>query len=309
MSGIGRRYEADPRRREEIERDWAQVMAAQPPSQKKPPPQPAPPQTTSGNQFAASAPFQALTAAYQVYQANNDGTASSLGKRSTPASTPTKRRPYRRTKRPKDYNDRSTITTTTKTAETPVNPYDVVLGEAQDLMQAAYEAQALGRLKMASNYLLLVHTRLVGLGKKFDWVQRFQGREHLMSAQKGSQEHAATDTAEHHGGLKPTKLDMTMEEESPDYDSKPKAKAPQQCEEKKSEEEGRNTPPRHDVPPSNTISQAALNQLTNYLPQDIEMGTYEDALLSNISYLFCFCILTVSSPAHFTNVIIRHGHD
>ena len=46
--------------------------------------------------------------------------------------------------------------------------YDALLGEAHDLMGAAAEAQALGRLKLASSYMLLLHARLVGLGKIFD---------------------------------------------------------------------------------------------------------------------------------------------
>jgi len=50
----------------------------------------------------------------------------------------------------------------------PMNVYDAVLGECQDLLNAALEAQRLGRLKMASAYQLLLHTRLVGLGKRFD---------------------------------------------------------------------------------------------------------------------------------------------
>jgi hypothetical protein len=37
-----------------------------------------------------------------------------------------------------------------------------------DLLRAAMEAQSLGRLKMASAYQLLLHARLVGLGKRFD---------------------------------------------------------------------------------------------------------------------------------------------
>lgn len=78
----------------------------------------------------------------------------------------TKKRPYRRTKRPPGYNDKSTITTTTRVAA--VNAYDTVLQESQDLLDAAAEAQQLGRLKMASTYLLLLHARLVGLGKRFD---------------------------------------------------------------------------------------------------------------------------------------------
>ena len=67
--------------------------------------------------------------------------------------------------------EKSTTTTTTAAAATPVNVYDAVLGEAEDLLQAAAEAQALGRLKMASAYQLLLHARLVGLGKRFDRAQ------------------------------------------------------------------------------------------------------------------------------------------
>ena len=50
------------------------------------------------------------------------------------------------------------------------NVLDEILGEASDLLNAAAEAQALGRLKMAGSYLLLAHARLVGLGKRFDLV-------------------------------------------------------------------------------------------------------------------------------------------
>ena len=46
--------------------------------------------------------------------------------------------------------------------------YDAMLGEISDLLMAAQQAQSLGRLKMASTYQLLVHARLVGLGKRFD---------------------------------------------------------------------------------------------------------------------------------------------
>jgi hypothetical protein len=67
--------------------------------------------------------------------------------------------------------EKSTTTTKTETAQTPVNVYDAVLGEAEDLLQAAAEAQAMGRLKMASAYQLLLHARLVGLGKRFDRAQ------------------------------------------------------------------------------------------------------------------------------------------
>eukprot|EP00536_Pseudo-nitzschia_multiseries_P017055 jgi/Psemu1/292825/fgenesh1_pg.1355_\ len=107
-----------------------------------------------------------------------------------------KKRPYRRTKRPKNYCDRSTVTTVTTPTRVSVssgssgrehdaassassafacntnpdgtNVYDAVLGECEDLLRASTEAQRLGRLKMASAYQLLLHTRLVGLGKRFD---------------------------------------------------------------------------------------------------------------------------------------------
>jgi hypothetical protein len=88
----------------------------------------------------------------------------------SPASGALKR-PYIRTKRPKDYNDRSTVTTTTDALyRSAVNPYDGVLAESSELLRAANEAQQLGRYKMASTYLLLLHARLVGLGRRFDKV-------------------------------------------------------------------------------------------------------------------------------------------
>lgn len=84
-----------------------------------------------------------------------------------------KKRPYRRTKRPKNYCDRSTITTVTEQPQQ--NAFDSILAEASDLMQAAAEAQQLGRFKMASAYLLLLHARLVGLGKRFDKAIHLSG--------------------------------------------------------------------------------------------------------------------------------------
>ena len=67
--------------------------------------------------------------------------------------------------------EKSTVTTLTASAATE-NAYDSVLAESADLWQAASEAQQLGRLKMASSYLLLLHARLVGLGKRFDKAER-----------------------------------------------------------------------------------------------------------------------------------------
>jgi hypothetical protein len=118
-------------------------------------------------------------------------TAASLKSTTTQSSNAativTKKRPYRRTKRPKNYCDKSTISTVTTVREganghghdhvataadfalsSSVNVYDAVLAESKDLLTAAIEAQQLGRLKMAAAYQLLLHARLVGLGKRFD---------------------------------------------------------------------------------------------------------------------------------------------
>ena len=59
-------------------------------------------------------------------------------------------------------------TTSLANATGGANLYDAMLGEVSDLIKAASEAQACGRLKMASTYQLLVHARLIGLGKRFD---------------------------------------------------------------------------------------------------------------------------------------------
>lgn len=50
----------------------------------------------------------------------------------------------------------------------PSDIYDAMIGEISNLLQAAQEAQAFGRMKMSATYQLLAHTRLVGLGKRFD---------------------------------------------------------------------------------------------------------------------------------------------
>jgi pyridoxine/pyridoxamine 5'-phosphate oxidase len=118
-----------------------------------------------------SAPVPPQTTSYDVQTAASlrlISTAANSNKRNAPPLLVNKKRPYRRTKRPKNYNDKSTVTTTSPAVLTPVNAYDSVLGEAEDLLRAATEAQALGRLKMASAYQLLLHARLVGLGKRFD---------------------------------------------------------------------------------------------------------------------------------------------
>jgi Myb-like DNA-binding domain. len=70
----------------------------------------------------------------------------------------------------------ATATTNTNTASSSscCDIYDAMIGEINDLLQAAYQAQTLGRLKMASTYLLLAHARLVGLGKRFDSILMVQ---------------------------------------------------------------------------------------------------------------------------------------
>jgi hypothetical protein len=90
--------------------------------------------------------------------------------------------------------EKSTTTTTTETAQMPVNVFDAVLGEAEDLLQAAMEAQAMGRLKMASAYQLLLHARLVGLGKRFDRAQ-VQGLVPETAAQSPEVSMASASTA------------------------------------------------------------------------------------------------------------------
>lgn len=101
---------------------------------------------------------------------NTDGKLTGQ-KRPPPSPGTPKKRPYRRTRRPAGYNDRSTVTTVTKKepgSAASVDAYDAVIAECEDLLNASLEAQQLGRLKMAAAYQLLLHTRLVGLGKQFD---------------------------------------------------------------------------------------------------------------------------------------------
>ena len=65
---------------------------------------------------------------------------------------------------------------------------DEVLSESDQLLRAAAEAQALGRLRNASTYLLLAHARLVGLGRRFDRSRIERG-----SANTGAADNATED--------------------------------------------------------------------------------------------------------------------
>ena len=77
--------------------------------------------------------------------------------------------------------------TGTGNASVSADIYDAMLGEISDLLMAAQQAQTLGRLKMASTYQLLVHARLVGLGKRFDrFLAHGQGSLHKSSSGIGS---------------------------------------------------------------------------------------------------------------------------
>jgi len=123
--------------------DWAAIMAAA---------------------SATGASSGAILSATNAFAAANAATNTAT----PPTVSPTKKRPYRRTKRPVNYNDKSTITVSTPAArEAQTNVYDAVLAEADDLMRAATEAQSLGRLKMASNYLLLLHSTYLLFKKKW----------------------------------------------------------------------------------------------------------------------------------------------
>jgi hypothetical protein len=251
QSDGGRSTQGSLTRRKEVEKDWAKVMGEESDDDDDH-------SRSTGSSRSSSSSSKADDASSPT--SGKYSTSFAEGNKRSPAGsagTPNKRKPYRRTKRPKNYNDKSTITTCTPLAvdEQP-NVYDAVLGEAEDLLRAANDAQALGRLKMASNYLLLLHARLVGLGKRFDRSKRAEPKSIDVNNRDNSNDEEIP--------LKPTKLNMSPERnprnkqgdaEADDLDETPK------------------TPPKnnHRVAPSNGISESALNQLTNYLPSNIEM--------------------------------------
>ena len=91
-----------------------------------------------------------------------------------PMITTTKQTPLEKPKTPKQTDVATPASAPSSSSIPPTAPasstdiYDAMLGEISDLLMAAQQAQTLGRLKMASTYQLLVHARLVGLGKRFD---------------------------------------------------------------------------------------------------------------------------------------------
>ncbi|KAL7569442.1 hypothetical protein ACA910_009626 [Epithemia clementina (nom. ined.)] len=151
---------------------------------------------------------------------NNMQKNASASSTATTTTTNKKRRAYhRRTKRSgSSHNDsKSTATTTVSEQgdqpdgttddnndEGPYYPpgwnaFDSVLQESADLSQAAAEAQQLGRLKMASTYLLLLHARLVGLGKRFDKLRApiLDDQEMAAAAAAGGLESMEEDFLDH----------------------------------------------------------------------------------------------------------------
>ena len=88
----------------------------------------------------ATAPSAASTSASAALAGQKRPASSASSPSSTPGTpgTPSKKgkkRPYRRTKRPVGYNDRSTVTTVTPKAATEaasINEYDLVMAEAED---------------------------------------------------------------------------------------------------------------------------------------------------------------------------------
>ncbi|CAJ1948327.1 unnamed protein product [Cylindrotheca closterium] len=196
-----------------------------------------------------------------------------LIKRPNPTPTPSsaaKKRPYRRTKRPKNYCDKSTITTTTQAVHTPVNVYDAVLGECEDLLKASTEAQSLGRLKMASAYQLLLHTRLIGLGKRFDRAQTLAPTPN--SKRRGNVDNAVEDNdIDTEESRFPTSRlnydDQLSEKPSAEAKGKGGDSAPN------SSETPRNSAISADSSTTSNSIPRALQQLTSILPSNLEMDT------------------------------------
>lgn len=139
---------------------------------------------TSSEATASQRPLTSGTVAAAAVAASATTTTSAVA-----MASPGGKRPYIRTRRPHGYDGRSTVTTVVTTFDGSVGAtksssstssshpstaaqgsgaIDAVLGESSDLLTAAHEAQQLGRYKMASTYLLLLHARLVGLGRRFD---------------------------------------------------------------------------------------------------------------------------------------------
>ncbi len=160
-----------------------------------------------------------------------------------------------------------------------MNVYDAVLGECEDLLKASVEAQRLGRLKMASAYQLLLHTRLVGLGKRFDRASvmppvskhrgddedddddeddaEFDDGEELIGA---SDDESQATPAARGGGLK-------MEDSNPPESIQATASLPAGNGKDKT-----SVVPKTKTPTSSALP-IALEKLSEILPSNLEMDT------------------------------------
>ena len=155
--------------------------------------------------------------------------------------------------------------------------YDAVLGECEDLLKASLEAQRLGRLKMASAYQLLLHTRLVGLGKRFDRTtvaanplrtRRREGDDEDSDDEDEEEEPTNSATATAAGGAHTTSV---VEQNPPasamaaNVAAPPKWNGTPKAEE--TDNENNNSPTvTENLPP-------ALQQLTSILPSNLEMDS------------------------------------
>ncbi|KAG7371841.1 hypothetical protein IV203_017983 [Nitzschia inconspicua] len=235
---------------------------------------PAPPRETAtekrpGSEIKPPPPSSKLA---QPATTKNDDKTS--GQKRPPPSSPgtpsNKKRPYRRTKRPPGYNDRSTVTTITKKdpeKATFIDAYDAVIAECEDLLNASLEAQQLGRLKMASAYQLLLHTRLVGLGKQFD-------RNAMRHANNIPVVPRISNDATPKGNPE-SSADAPVEAEGTnDYDTqkKPAAKSLLQSATVSNLQHENSKPPPKDTPPEQEES-ILLKKLSSILPQDAIMDS------------------------------------
>ncbi|KAL7484923.1 hypothetical protein ACHAW6_015124 [Cyclotella cf. meneghiniana] len=80
------------------------------------------------------------------------------------------------------------------------NAIDEVLSESDDLLQCAFEAQALGRLNEAQSYLYLAHARLVGLGRFIEKENVDEESEDCLS-KKGYEDRNGAFSVTNHDGF------------------------------------------------------------------------------------------------------------
>ena len=77
---------------------------------------------------------------------------------------------------------------------------DEIINESNDLLQAAREAQCLGRLRASSSYLLLAHARLVGLGRRFDRSRCLEDETTASSDKTNANPSIVQNPSEHSNG-------------------------------------------------------------------------------------------------------------